>query len=335
MTEKPQKIRLGIIGCGIIAGERHVPALERLTERFTVTALCNRTRPKAEALAERLSLGDDALWQDWREMVGQAPVDAVLICLPIELNYQVSREAAAAGKHVLCEKPIAQNNQEAKAALALGKEYGVTYMVAENYHYVPSFAKAAHLVRREEIGRPTVMSWNILRFIEVEDKYNKTPWRPNHVYPGGYVLDGGVHYIHVLQMMAGRVSSVCARTRSIEPGLGKPDTAFALLTHENGVLSSLNMSWRTKDTRDFRLRICGTEGTILAHDLSLVLLDGQGKEREVPYVEEDSFYLELIDFHRAVALGETPEISSESAAHDVEVIMAILESAERETQVNL
>lgn len=335
MTDKPQKIRLGIIGCGIIAAERHVPALERLTDRFTVTALCNRTEPKARALAGRLGLGSESIWQDWRKMVEQAPVDAVLICLPIELNYEVSREAAAAGKHVLCEKPIGQNNQEARAATTLGEQYGVTYVVGENYHYVPSFSKAAHLVRQEAIGRPTVMSWNILRFIEIEDKYNKTPWRPNHVYPGGYVLDGGVHYIHVLQMMAGRVSSVCARTRSIEPGLGKPDTAFALLTHENGVLSSINMSWRTRDTKDLRLRICGTEGTILVHDSSLAMLDRKGKEHEVPYLEEDSFYLELIDFHRAAALSETPQISVESAAHDVEVIMAMLESAERGTQVNI
>jgi len=333
MIEKPKKIRLGIIGCGIIASERHLPALERLRDRYTVTALCNRSEPKARALAGRLGLGNESIWQDWRWMLEQAPVDAVLICLPIELNYEVSRGAAAEGKHVLCEKPMGQNNEEARAAAGLGEKYGVIYMVAENYHYVPSFAKAAHLLAKGAIGRPTVNTWNVLRFMGTADKYNKTPWRPKHVYPGGYVLDGGVHYTHVLQMMSGKVTSVTARARSIEPGLGKPDTAFALLTHENGVLSSLNLSWRARDPKDHRLRICGTEGTVLVDDKSLALIDLEGKESDVPFLEEDSFYLELIDFHRAVALGETPQVSVESAAHDVEVVMAILESAEKEETV--
>ena len=191
------------------------------------------------------------------------------------------------------------------------------------------------MVRRGEIGKVTVMSWNVLRFMGIDEKYNKTPWRPDHVYPGGYVLDGGVHYIHVLQMMAGRIGSVSACTRSIEPALGKPDTAFALLTHENGVLSSLNLSWRARDPMDHRLRICGTDGTILVDDKSLTLMDLEGKEEEVPFIEEDSIYLELIEFHRAVALGENPEISLESTAHDVEVILAMLESAEKECTVKM
>jgi predicted dehydrogenase len=335
MPEKPCKIRLAIIGCGIIASERHLPALQRLTDRFTVTALCNRTEPKAKAMAERLGLGNDSIWQDWRKVIEQDTVDAVLICLPIELNYQVSRAAISAGKHVLCEKPIGQSNEEAQAALGLGENHDVKYMVGENYHFVPSFAKAAHMVRRGAIGKTTVMIWNVMRFMGIHDKYNKTPWRPDHAYPGGYVLDGGVHYTHVLQMMAGRISSVSARTRSIEPGLGKPDTAFCLLTHENGVLTSLNLSWRAKDPMDHRLRICGTEGTILVDDKSLTMMDLEGKEEEVPLVQEDSIYLELIEFHRAVALGETPEISLESTAHDVEVILAVLESAEKESTVKL
>jgi len=148
-----QKIKLGIIGCGIIAREAHTPALKRLTDRFAVTALCNRTRSKAEALAREFGLGEQSIWQDWERMLNEAPVDAVLICLPIELNYPVSRAAAAAGKHVLCEKPIGQSMEEARAAVGLSAEFGVTYMVAEDIHYLPAFAKAAELAGAEAVGR--------------------------------------------------------------------------------------------------------------------------------------------------------------------------------------
>ncbi|HUU29572.1 MAG TPA: Gfo/Idh/MocA family oxidoreductase [archaeon] len=333
MADQKQKIRLGIIGCGIIASEAHVPALERLTDRFAVTALCNRTRPKAEALARRLGLGAGSIWQDWERMLEEARVDAVLICLPIELNYPVSQSAAASGRHVLCEKPIGQSNEEARAAAGLSGRYGVTYMVAEDCHYMPSYAKAAELVKQGAVGRPVVMSWNMLRFMDTADKYARTLWRINHVYPGGYVLDGGVHFVHVLQMMAGKVVSVKAETLSIEPLLGKVDTAFALLRHESGVLTSLNMSWHTRDQSDSMLRIFGTGGSLLAGSDKIIRVTAEGKTEEVPFQNEDDYYIQLIDFHRAVTTGEPPAVSAEMAAHDVAVILAILESAERNRPV--
>jgi predicted dehydrogenase len=331
-----KKIRLGIIGCGIIAEEAHLPALERLKDRYTVTALCNRTRPKAEALARHLGLGDKDIWQDYKRMLEEAPVEAVLICLPIELNFPVSLEAAKHGKHVLCEKPCGQSKEEARAAVDLSTEYGITYMVAEDCHYETTFVKAADLARTGAIGKLTVINWNLFRFMETSNKYAKTLWRINHVYPGGYLLDGGVHFVHVLQMVAGRIASVKAETVfSGEPQLGKVDTAFALLRHESGVLSSLNMSWRAKDQPGHLLKIFGTGGSLIVVDGKITRISPDGKEEEIPFINENGYYLELADFHRAVTRGEPPDITAESAAHDVEVILAILESAEKGGAVRL
>ncbi len=330
-----QKINLGIIGCGIIAKEAHMPALKRLTDRFAVTALCNRTRPKAEALAEEFGLGEESIWQDWGRMLEEAPVDAVLICLPIQLNYPVSRAAAAAGKHILCEKPIGQSREEARAAAGIPAEYGVTYMVAEDIHYVPAFARAAKLVKEGAVGRLSAVSWNVLNFMDLSDKYAQTAWRINHVYPGGYVLDGGVHFVHVLQMIAGKVASVKGETLSMEPALGKVDTAFALLKHQSGVLSSLNMGWRIRDQSSKRLRIFGSQGSLLVNDSEIIRISANGKSENLPFENEDDYYLQLVDFHRAVTTGQPPEVSAESCVHDVEVILAILESAENDAVVKL
>ena len=330
-----QKINLGIIGCGIIAREAHTPALKRLTERFAVTALCNRTRPKAEALAQEFELGEECIWQDWERMLSEAPVDAVLICLPIELNYPVSRAAAAAGKHVLCEKPIGQSRDEARAAVSLSAEFGVTYMVAEDIHYLPAFARAAELARAGAVGRVCAIQWNVFNFMELSNKYAKTTWRIEHVYPGGFVLDGGVHFVHVLQMIAGKVVSVKGETLSMEPAMGKVDTAFALLKHESGVLSSLNMGWRTMDQSSRRLRIFGSQGSLLVSDSEIIRISADGKSENLPFENEDDYYLQLIDFHSAVTTGQQPKVSAESCAHDVEVILAILESAEKGEVVKL
>ncbi len=330
-----QRIRLGILGCGIIAGEAHVPALQRLNDRFEVTALCNRSRPKAEGIARTLGLGEEAIWSDWRELLARAPVEAVLVCLPIELNCPVSEAAAAAGKHVLCEKPMGQSLEEVGRAVRFSERYGVSYMVAEDCHYEPVFVRAAELVRQGAVGELTAIAWNAMRFMELSNKYARTAWRIGHVYPGGYLLDGGVHNLHVLQMIAGRVRAVKAEISSHEPGLGQVDTALALLRHEGGALTSLNLGWRAREQGEPVLRIYGTEATLLVEGGGITRLLGEGRSERITVEQEDAFYLELADFHRAVTTGAAPDITPESTAHDVEVALALLEAAGRDTTVLL
>ncbi|MFC1544716.1 Gfo/Idh/MocA family protein [Gemmatimonadota bacterium] len=324
-----EKIRLGIAGTGIIVNEAHLPALERLTDRFEVTGLCNRTRPKAESLAEKLGLDGSFIWQDLEKFLAEAPVDAVLLALPIELNFPASLAAASAGKHVLCEKPVGQSRDEARRAERLAAECVVTFMVAEDIHFEPRFSRAAQLVAAGGIGRLTSLSWNVFNYMSLSNKYAKTAWRADHVYPGGYVLDGGVHFVHVLQMMAGRIESVRAECLAIEPRLGKVDTAFAVLTHESGVLSSLNMGWRARVPEPTPLQIFGELATLSVSDSGIKRTGSEsGEVAEISLEQEDGYYLQLIEFHRAVTGQSPPSISTASAAHDVEVILAILESAE-------
>ncbi|MBW7995174.1 MAG: Gfo/Idh/MocA family oxidoreductase [Candidatus Glassbacteria bacterium] len=330
------KLRLGIIGTGIIVNEAHLPALLRLTDRFEVTALCNRTRPKAEELAGKLGVADGGIWQDWEKFLAEAPVDALLLALPIEMNYPVSLAAARAGKHVLCEKPVGQSVEEARQAVTLAADHGITFMVAEDCHFVPQFSRAAELVRQGAVGKPTLISWNVFNYMSLSNKYAKTKWRTEHVYPGGYVLDGGVHFVHVLQMIAGPIASVRAESRDIDPRLGRVDTAFSLLSHESGVLSSLNMGWRTRVPQPMPLQVFGKEASLTVSEKEILLTANEsGEVEKMPFQQEDGYYLQLMEFHRAVSENSPPSISTESAAHDVEVILAILESAEKNTVVRL
>jgi predicted dehydrogenase len=324
-----EKIKLGIIGTGIIVSEAHLPALERLKDRFEVTALCNRSRPKAEKMAARLGLSGESIWQDMDKFLADAPVDAVLLALPIELNFTASFAAARAGKHVLCEKPVGQNREEACRATGLSAVYRVTFMVAEDIQFEPHFAKAAELVAEGEIGKLTSMNWNVFNYMELSSKYAKTEWRTKHVYPGGYVLDGGVHFVHVMQMMAGKIESVRAESRCLDPRLGKVDTTFALLNHENGVLSSLNMGWRARVPEQMPLQIFGDKASLTVGNDKIIRTDAEsGEAVPVPFEKEDGYYLQLVEFHRSVTEKSPPAVSTDSAAHDVEVILAILESAD-------
>ena len=147
-------------------------------------------------------------------------LDSVLIALPIPQNYPVSRACIEAGLNVLCEKPVGMDGEEADKALLLNKPGGPLFMTAENYEYHAGYRKLAALLEEGLIGRLHSIQFNVLQFMPVDNKYNKTEWRARNHYPGGYVLDGGVHFVHALQMLAGPVVSLYAKVESLNPQLG-------------------------------------------------------------------------------------------------------------------
>ena len=329
------KIRLAIIGCGIITKEAHLPAIKRLSDRLEVVAVCNRSKGKALDVANELGLPDSAIWTDWEKMIQEEKeLDAVLIALPITMNHPVSEACCKAGLSVLCEKPAGMNREEAEDTGTFSSTYNVTYLTAENFQYDPKFVKVAALVREGIIGRLHSISWNLLSFMDKDNKYNKTQWRANNEYPGGYVLDGGVHFVHVLQAIAGPVHSVFAHTASIEKDLGTMDAAWSLLEHENSVITSLNMGWRSANNEE-NLRIFGENGSLIIKENEIVQLSPTGESTIHDFEEESSFYLQWCDFLNAVESGKPPQMPIGSPARDVNVIMAIIESGEKGEKVTI
>lgn len=327
--------KIAIIGCGIITEEAHLPALIRLQDRLEITAVCNRTRAKAENIAEKLNLPEEAVWTDWEKMIGKVKdLDAVLIALPITMNHPVSKACCKAGLSVICEKPAGMTIIEAEDTAGFSKDFGVTYMTAENFQYEPRFMKAAEMIQSGMIGNLHSIIWNVLSFMDKNNKYNKTQWRAHNEYPGGYVLDGGVHFVHALQMIAGPVKSVFAHTASVEKDLGTMDMALTLLEHNNGVYSSLNMGWRSAND-DGNLRLFGEKGTLIVKDDMIIELNENDEKKEHHFEKEDSFYLQWCDFLGALESGKPPLMPIGAPARDVKVIMAVVESGESGKKVNI
>ena len=165
--------------------------------------------------------------------------------------------------------------EEAEKTLQLNRHDGPLFMTAENYQYHPGYLKLAELIEEGLIGRVHSMQWNILQFMPVDNKYNKTQWRSHNSYPGGYVLDGGVHFVHALQQLAGPVVTVYGKVGSINPLLGSADMGFALLTHASGVVSSLNMGWQHK-IDEKSLKIFGTHGSLTLKETHILHLTEEG-----------------------------------------------------------
>lgn len=143
------KIRIGIIGCGEAAQVLHLPSLHQLSEQFTVTALCDVSQQVVQAVGDQWNVS--ARFQDYRQLLAQADVDAVLIANPDAYHAEVTLAAIAEGKHVLVEKPLCLSLQEAdliRSAETAAQEAGrsVTVQVGYMRRYAPAFIKACRLL---------------------------------------------------------------------------------------------------------------------------------------------------------------------------------------------
>lgn len=126
-----KKIRLGVIGTGLAWERLHYPAILELGGRYEIAALVNRTRKDAEEFAKKINLDIKNVYDDYREMLKRTDIDAVDILVPIEQNYEVSESVATAGKHFICEKPMAPNMEQARKFVELAGRYKVKIMIAE------------------------------------------------------------------------------------------------------------------------------------------------------------------------------------------------------------
>jgi predicted dehydrogenase len=134
------QLRVGIVGCGEVTQIMHLPSLYQLSEQFTVTALCDVSEHVLQAVGEQWRV--PKRYRDYRDLVVQTDVDAVLIANPDAFHAEVALAAIAAGKHVLIEKPMCITLGEADAISAAQERAGVTVQVGYMRRYAPAFVEA-------------------------------------------------------------------------------------------------------------------------------------------------------------------------------------------------
>lgn len=146
-----KQIGIGIVGCGGIVLQNHLPGLA-LCPEVRVVALCD-TNPAVLQKASQQT-GIKAVFPKFEDLIARADVNAVIIATPNVFHAPIALAAIAAGKHVLCEKPIAMNHAESVAMTTAAEKGGVRHMTAFTYRFVPAMNYMAHLVKSGFIGEP-------------------------------------------------------------------------------------------------------------------------------------------------------------------------------------
>ena len=326
------KVKLGIIGTGIAARELHLPPLLNLKDKFEITCVCNHTEKKAKEFAGLV--GGVPYFLDYRDVLAQKNVDAVDIILPIHMNCRVTLDSLEAGKHVIVEKPLAANLDDAALMATFPGRFDRVMMVAENYRYNPVFRRMRELIAGGRIGQPYSVFWDQLTVTDTDNKYAKTLWRIDHQYPGGFVMDAGIHNIAVLRDLFGEVKSGIAFNRSVNPDIGRMDSMSFQFVFENGMNGVFNMYFSALGMSKNQLVILGSDGSLVLEGNKLTV-KRQNKPDIEETIETDRGYQgQLEDFYDAIVKHMMPVSTFEEAFKDFRTMIMALDSAMKWEELN-
>jgi myo-inositol 2-dehydrogenase/D-chiro-inositol 1-dehydrogenase len=321
--------RIGRIHAGNLAGR--IPGAE-------VVAAADVFPDSFAALAEHAGAVRTAT--DYRDVLAMADVDAVVICTPTNQHYQMILDAASAGKHIFCEKPIDLSLEKIDRINEHVEKCGVRMMVAFNRRFDPSFAKVREMVRSGKIGAPHVVRIT-----------SRDPAPPPESYiraSGGLFLDMTIHDFDMARYLAGsEVREVYARAGvlvdSVFERAGDWDTAVVTLAFENGAIGAIDNSRKAVYGYDQRVEVFGSEGMVAAGNNtpdSHVHLDGTGVHSSLPlnffmdrYTE--SYLREMRAFVDAVRGGVAVPVTGHDGLMAVAVALAAAKSVRENRPVAL
>jgi predicted dehydrogenase len=327
-------IRLGIIGTGLAVEQLHWPALRKMTDMFRVTAFCDIDRSHAEHFASYSGASMDDFTADYHELLARDDVDAVLISLPIPLNYPVTRDSLEAGKDVICEKPTGANADDMRAFADLPGQYPDRLVeIAENWFYRDDLRQARALLDQGIVGRVHMMAWrNVSQLVPEEGEFSGTEWRQDAEYAGGPHLDGGVHQLAQIRFLCGDALRVSGEIQDANSLFAGPSDLAMTLQFASGAAGSYTASYPeyTVPEEPNAMRIYGTEGVMSIGRRSTISVfrpDGHVERWKVEKPDA-GYFNEFLNFHEAWT-GAAPMIGTiEQSVRNMELLMGALSSAD-------
>jgi len=266
-------IRVGVIGTGVGAAV-HIPALQYLPET-EVVAVCSRRVDRAAAAAAEH--GVPSFVTDFRELVRDPGVDAVVVASPPYLHHPMALAALEAGKHVLCEKPMARNLAEARDMVKLAERVGVAAMVNHEFRFLPVRARIKELIDEGYLGEPHAATL-VAHRSSLNDPYGRPfGWLMEQEKAGGMLGAVGSHHVDALRWWFGEINGVAGATatmikrrrlaESAAMATVDADDNFAfVLRFANGALGTVHVTATAPFEGEEEISLAGSEGVLRVRD---------------------------------------------------------------------
>ncbi|HZL53597.1 MAG TPA: inositol 2-dehydrogenase [Terracidiphilus sp.] len=335
MSEK--KLHIGIIGAGRI-GRVHAETLAFRLPEAQIVAITDVNREAALTLAARCGIPKVA--DSSAAILADPGIDAVLICSSTNTHADLIVEAAKAGKHIFCEKPIAHSLGQIDRALAAVKAAGVQLQIGFNRRFDANFARVRQAVVSGEIGKPSLM--HII---------SRDPGPPPISYirvSGGMFMDMTIHDFDMARFLIGdEVEEIyTVGGVMVDPEIGKAgdlDTALIVMRFRNGVIGTIDNCRKAVYGYDQRVEILGSEGKIETENCypnQAVVSGGKSVYKDLPlnfFMERytESFAMELQSFTQAVLENRTTAVTGIDGRIPVVMAMAARKSYDEHRPVRL
>ncbi|MDP4162180.1 MAG: Gfo/Idh/MocA family oxidoreductase [Bacillota bacterium] len=339
------KLKVAVIGCGSIAKFRHLPEYH-LNDQVEIVAVCDIVADRAEEMA--IQYGAKA-FTDYKEVVNLDGIDAISVCLPNYLHAPVSIAALNAGKHVLCEKPMATSKEEAEEMISAAKANDKKLMIAHNQRFVSSHQKAKEIIDLGKLGKifsfkttfghPGPEGWSV-------DGANSWFFNKEKAFIGA-MGDLGVHKADLMRYLLGEFAEVGAFIETnAKQNTEVDDNAVCILRSENGVIGTLTASWAyMSGDGDNSTIIYGEKGTLyLEADPTYSLIeeyrDGSVVNHKLDKIQTNEEGGQTTSnvinhFVECIIQNKEPLINGEEGMKSLNIILAALESQETKQIVSL
>jgi myo-inositol 2-dehydrogenase/D-chiro-inositol 1-dehydrogenase len=335
-TPDATPVAIGLIGAGWI-GAFHGQTLARRLPDARLAAIADPAPGAAERLAGELGCGH--VTTDPAELIAGAGVEAVVIAAPARFHAELVEAAAAAGKAVFCEKPMALTLADADRAIASAGKARVPLQVGFNRRFDDGFRAARELVVAGGLGTPQLLR-SLTRDPELTD--------PSRVPPRAIFLETLIHDFDTLRYLnpgAEAVDVYAVADALVRPDWkdrGLLDTAVVLVRFDNGAIATAEASFQAVYGYDIRGEVFGSAGMMTAGDIrrtSVTLFGPQGVVSEAWKRNVDLFHhaytAELADFVRCVRAGTTPQVTGEDARAALAIALAAIRSVDEGRPVRL
>lgn len=352
MAEK--KFRVGIVGCGGIAENKHLPALSKL-KNVEIVAFCDIIRERAEKAAAQYGTEDARMFEDYLELAALPDLDVIHVLTPNKSHAPITIAALEAGKHVMCEKPMAKTAAEAKAMVEAAKRTGKKLTIGYQSRHRSDSRLLKQMVEEGRLGeiyyakahairRRAVPTWGV--FLNEEEQgggplidigthaLDLTLWEMNNYEPRSVM---GTTY----RKLADRENAANAFGPWDPKEFTVEDSAFGFITMKNGATIMLEASWalNTLDVDEAKTTLCGTEAGadmkdglringelhsrtyVMKPDLDaggVAFFDGEAQKPQD---------LEAYRFYKAIEDDTDPVVLPEQAYVVTQLLEAIYESA--------
>ena len=322
-------IKVGAVGGGGILGA-HIRGYRAYADMIEVTAVADVVAETAQRRSTELGA---AAYTDFRQMISEADLDAVDICLPHHLHAEAIVAAAEAGKHILCEKPLCLTVEQAAEVQRAVSAAGVTLMCAHNQLYLPAVAKSKQLLDEGVLGKVYEVHTTDCFYNDFDPQ--NMGWRANTATSGGgELIDSGYHPTYVMLHFAGaspvEVTALLSQHRlSFMEG---EDSAQVLVRFDNGVLGHLVTSWAyDAPPRTERFSVVGERGSLRSDGSSLtVTLRGLGSQT-YDFEDVDTYAFEIGRFADCLRSGTRPLHTEKEGIDVLCLILAAYEGASNRT----